>query len=188
MSRECLAQIRPLEQGSRGAGEQGTTTPSESHERARATRESSSTFSDGTPIPDEPPADPDEAVIVAEIVPTEIGTAARPTPVRAEPAHKTTVRMVLGDAGYPQATVDQLARQVAKLAGKHPPDLIAEALREWDRRPDVKPAFLGSVLGDVVKTRRARPTAPKSTTDERIAAAQALKTSTATGFPLRSIE
>lgn len=144
------------EQGNRGTGEQ-TTTSSESHDRGRAARESSSTFSDGTPIPEEPPTDDPVETIPDVVAPTEIGTAARARLVRAEPAHRSTVRMVLGGAGYPAATIDQLARQVAKLTGKHPPELIAEALREWDRRPDVKPAFLGSVLGDVVKAQRAEP-------------------------------
>lgn len=139
-------------------------------------RESSSTFSDGTPIPEEPPAGPGENVVVGEIIPTEIGTAARPRAPRAEPAHKSTVRLVLGGADYPDATINQLAVQVAKLAGKHDAELIAEALREWDRRPPgTLPAYLPNVLGDVVKARRARPTTRKSTTDERMAAVQALK-------------
>lgn len=146
------------EQGSRGTGEQTTTA----RERARAPRESSSTFADGTPIPPEPPHDSDEHVVVAEIVPTEIGTASTPRTPKPSPAHKTTVRTILGGAGYPDTTITQLATQVGKLAGKHDAELIAEALREWDRRPDVKPAFLGSVLGDVVKARRARPDQPKS--------------------------
>ncbi len=146
------------EQGNRGTGEQTTTA----RERARAPRESSSTFADGTPIPPEPPHDSDEHVVVAEIVPTEIGTASTPRTPKPSPAHKTTVRTILGGAGYPDTTITQLATQVGKLAGKHDAELIAEALREWDRRPDVKPAFLGSVLGDVVKARRARPDQPKS--------------------------
>ncbi|MEJ9078829.1 hypothetical protein WKY82_10445 [Gordonia malaquae] len=164
------------EQRNRGTGEQTTTA----RERARAPRESSSTFADGTPIPPEPPHDSDEHVVVAEIVPSEIGTAATLRTPKPSPAHKTTVRTILGGAGYPDTTITQLATQVGKLAGKHDAELIAEALREWDRRPDVKPAFLGSVLGDVVKARRARPAAPKSTTDERMAAVQALKRPAAT--------
>ncbi|GAC81680.1 hypothetical protein SAMN04488550_4162 [Gordonia malaquae] len=152
----------PQEQGKgnrgSGTGEQTTTA----RERARAPRESSSTFADGTPIPPEPPHDSDEHVVVAEIVPTEIGTAATPRTTSPGNAAKTTVRTILGGAGYPDSTIQQLATQVSKLSGKHEPELIAEALREWDRRPNVKPSFLGSVLGDVVKARRARPDQPKS--------------------------
>ncbi|WP_411815691.1 hypothetical protein [Gordonia sp. SND2] len=132
---------------------------------------SSSTFSDGTPIPPEPPADhrgpaTDGTAALAydaEIIPLETGTAAKPKPARAEPVHRTFVRTILGGAGYPRATIDQLATQVAKLSGKHPTDLIADALREWDRRPaGTIPAHLPTVLGDVVKARRAHPEAPKS--------------------------
>ena len=142
------------EQGNRGAGEQTTIA---------RTREPSSTFADGTPIPPEPPADPShDDVVIAEIVPTEIGTAATPRTTLPGNAAKTTVRTILGGAGYPDSTIQQLATQVSKLSGKHEPELIAEALREWDRRPNVKPSFLGSVLGDVVKARRARPDQPKS--------------------------
>ena len=120
-------------------------------DRTYVTREnaqSSTTFSDGYPIPPEPP--------------TEIGTAARPRDPEPSSVHESFVRTILGGAGYPRSTIRQLAVQVAKLSGHHPRDQIEEAIREWDRRPDAKPAWLGSILGDVVKAQRAKPAAPKS--------------------------
>lgn len=135
-------------------------------ERNTHTTESSSTFADGTPIPDEPP-------------PTEISAS---TPPRQQPgsAARTVVRQELGTAGYPRKTLDRLAVQVGRLAHQGlADDVIRESLREWERRSGAKPEWLETIAGDVVQGRRARAAParvkPVSTTDARIAAAQALK-------------
>lgn len=137
-------------------------------------RSSSSTaFADGTPIP-EPPA--------------EIETAAHATPPVPSSAARTVVRQELGANGYPRRTLDRLAVQVGKLGAEGiADDVIRESLREWERRTGARPEWLAAIAGDVVQARRARaaPHVPASTTDARIAAAQALKTNV---HPLRGLE
>lgn len=116
-------------------------------------RESSSSFSDGTPIPDEPP-------------PTEI-SASPPPPQSPTSAARTVVRQELGTAGYPRKTLDRLAVQVGRLAHQGLADpVIREALREWERRSGAKPEWLESIAGDVVQRHRAT-TAGVTTTPTR---------------------
>ncbi|MGV0159894.1 hypothetical protein ACRU3B_10700 [Mycobacterium colombiense] len=93
------------------------------------------------------------------IVPLYVETGTRPPRRHPSSAAKTVVRQELGDVGYPRTTTDRLAVQVEKLAHEgHPDTLIREALHEWDRREDcTKPEFLATVLGDIVKRRRAVP-------------------------------
>lgn len=145
---------------------------------ARETTSSSSSFSDGTPIP-EPPS--------------EIETASRPTSPRPGNAARTLVRQELGDAGYPHRTIDRIAVQAGRLAAEGTADdVIREAVRVWDHTPNAKPEWLSSIAGDVVQNRRSRA-APASaarpaTTDTRMAAAQALKQRPDNVHPLRGLE
>lgn len=117
---------------------------------------SSSSFADGVPIPDEPPA--------------EIETAARrsraPTPTDSA---RTLVRFVLGDAGYPRRHLERLAVQVDRLARQHQPEpVIREALIEFDRDPTARPEHLESICGDIVKRERGqRNSTRKPTKAER---------------------
>ena len=128
-----LARIREdsrLEQGNRGTGEQTTT----------ARREA--------------PLEPSNVVVE----PAHIDNPAKPTKRHPSSGAQTVVRQVLGKS-YPRTTVERLAIQVEKLAHEgHPDALIRQALTEWDQRADcTKPEFLPTVLGDVVKRSRARP-------------------------------
>lgn len=128
-------------------------SPTDDDSRNVATRESSSSFSDGTPIPDEPP-------------PTEI-SASTPPPQSPTSAARTVVRQELGTAGYPRKTLDRLAVQVGRLAHQGLADpVIREALREWERRSGAKPEWLESIAGDVVQRHRAT-TAGVTTTPTR---------------------
>jgi hypothetical protein len=111
----------------------------------------------------EPPHDPDAEPrdVVVENPPTFVEVPNHRTRPRPSSAARTVVRQVLGHAGYPDSTIDQLAVQVTKLAREGQPDtLVREALAEWDRRPaGTKPAYLSAILGDLVKTARAVPAA-----------------------------
>lgn len=81
---------------------------------------------------------------------------------------------MLGDTGYPRTTIDRLAVQVGELAREgHPEPRIREALVEWDRRSgDMKPEYLPTVLGDVVKRSRAAPGSPGGATNKLRATAE----------------
>ncbi len=121
------------------------------------------TGEDEAPLPPEPPPGPYDAQateIVVDNPPASIEIANRPAKAQPSSAAKTVVRQELGGANYPNATVDRLATQVEKLIREQQPDqLIREALREWDRRPNCsKPEFLPTVLGDVIKASRSADT------------------------------
>ena len=137
-------------------------------QRAQARTSSSTAFADGTPIPDAP--DPE--------VPTAIETRSRPPKQRPTDGARTLVRQALPNAEYDRNWLDRLAIAVDKLrrAGRDP-DLIREALHEWDQRSDIRtPEGLASVANDIAKRARSRPPGPgPSTTDARFAAGQALK-------------
>lgn len=112
-----------------------------------AAREVSSSFADGTPIP-EPPA--------------EI-SASQPKPAQPGSAARTVVRQELGKSGYPRKTMDRLAVQVERLARQGiADDVVRESLREWERRSGARPEWLESISGDVVQARRSQgsPSAP----------------------------
>lgn len=99
----------------------------------------------------------DDDVITDEPPPLE--TTNRRTPRRPSSAARTVVRQALGNAGYPRTITDRLAVQVDILAHEgHAPNLIHDALREWDTREGCdRPEFLPTVLGDLVKKSRATP-------------------------------
>lgn len=146
------------------SNEASPDSPTDDDLRNVGSRESSSSFSDGTPIPDEPPRGDDREPVMASTnsVPDAIETAARPPRPQPSSAAKTVVRQELG-VDYPRTTVDQLAVGVDRLAHQHiADDVIREALREFERRPGAKPSWLESIAGDVVQNRRSRaaPNAP----------------------------
>lgn len=128
------------------------------------------------PAPPEPADTATEVVVIdpAE-VPAHIDNPARPAKRRPSSAARWLVRNTLG-GDYPNSTIDQLAVQVDKLLAEgKPEDRIRDAIAEWQRRPDrPKPSWLGSIYGDLVQQARAAPA--MSTSDQRFAAAQALKT------------
>ncbi|OBC03350.1 hypothetical protein A5784_14015 [Mycobacterium sp. 852013-50091_SCH5140682] len=111
---------------------------------------------DDYPLPPEPEPDDDYGP-----VPQHVDNAARPTPRQPSQAAKTVVRQTLGSdtlAAYPRTFVDRLARRVEDLTREGQPDaLIRQALIEWDKRPDARPEWLDTVLGDIVKNQRAQP-------------------------------
>lgn len=114
---------------------------------------------DDDPFPDEPELDdPGPASVVAVDAPEFIDA---PSPARQHPsgAALTVTRQTLGEAGYPKTIINRLAVQVGKLAHEgHPDTLIRESLIEWDRRDGpMKPEYLPTVLGDVVKRSRGTP-------------------------------
>ena len=95
-------------------------------------------------------------------------------PTAAE-AHRL-VRSVIG-IDFPGAVLTDLAIRSAELLQQYDQDTLVEALTEWRQRTGIGPGVLPSLVADVVKRRngttraRDRP----STTDQRVAAAQALK-------------
>ena len=109
------------------------------------------------------------------VVPEHIDNGSRPAKRRPSSSAKWLVRNTIGGE-YPNTTIDQLAVQVDKLLAEDKPETrIRETLLAWQSRPDKpRPAWLGSVYGDLVQQSHASP--PRSTSDERAAAVQALKT------------
>jgi len=70
------------------------------------------------------------------------------------------------DEDHPSVIRNQLAQQVRKLLREHvAKDLIREALREWDLRPDAGPPMLPHLVSVAIRRRRA-----KSVQDDRRAA------------------
>lgn len=135
---------------------------------------------DDYPLPPEPDQEPDYGP-----VPQHVDNAARPTPRQPSQAAKTVVRQTLGNNGlaaYPRTFVDRLARQVEDLTREgHPDAVIRQALTAWDARPDARPEWLPTVLGDIVKNQRATPGnngKKLAASDAAFAAAQALKHAT----------
>ncbi len=121
---------------------------------------SSTTFSDGVPIPEPPPTvdDRDRLAPRPDDPATVTIDATQPVPAEPSSAARTVVRQELGTAGYPRRTIDRLAVQVDRLARQGiPDDVTREALREWDRRPGApRPEWLETIASDVVAARRAR--------------------------------
>lgn len=82
---------------------------------------------------------------------------------------------------FPSAVRTSLAIQVGELSREYDEDVLAEALVLWRGKTNVGPGVLPSLVSDVVKRRnghaRAAPRAADkpSTTDARVAQAQALK-------------
>jgi hypothetical protein len=115
----------------------------------------SSTRDPETPPPDEQPSGPpiqrDAARLVRDLVPAD---------------HPATVRTAL-----------RLKASELIHSGTDPDD-VAEALRRWVTKSGIGPGVLASLVSDVVKERSgtaARAGPGRSTTDERVAQAQALK-------------
>jgi len=145
--RECVANPREPSRTvasfparNRGAGEQGNRGSGD----------------DDAP----PPRDSEHgAAVVVESCPDHTDNATRPAKRHPSSAATAVVHQTLGDAGYPRTTIDRLAVQVGELAREgHPAPRIREALVEWDRRSgDMKPEYLPTVFGDIVKRSRAAP-------------------------------
>lgn len=95
------------------------------------------------------------------------------------------VRRVLGET-YPATVCTDLAYKAADLLKQYDEATLVEALTEWRGRTGIGPGVLPSLVSDVVKRRNGHaraapiPTARPSTTDARVAAAQALKAHFAT--------
>ena len=67
------------------------------------------------------------------------------------------------DAEHPLIIRRQLAQQVEKLMREYVSNsLIAEALREWDRRPDAGPPMLPHLVSSAIRLRR-----PQQRQDDR---------------------
>ena len=112
--------------------------------------------------------------VVVDNSPDCVASPARPSRRPVNSAAAAVVRQTLGDAGYPRTTIDRLAVQVGDLAREgHPNSRIREALAEWDRRSgDMKPEFLATVLGDIVKRSRAAPSSAGSAANKLRATAE----------------
>ncbi|MCF8610011.1 hypothetical protein L5G28_07530 [Gordonia sp. HY285] len=143
-------------------------------------------------IPPEPERDdePPTLVPVPDWTPEFVETAARPTrtPEPTDSA-KTLVRLHIGQ-GIPRAVKRQLAEQVDRLGRERGIDRadVEAGLAEWARRPGAGPRLLPNLVADAARARTA-PAASRrpSTTDDRMAAIQALKTATPTQ-PRRELE
>lgn len=113
------------------------------------------------------------------------------------PIQRDAARLVrdIVPAEHPAAVKTSLRLKASELihAGTAPDD-VAEALRRWVDKTGVGPGILPSLVSDVVKERsgasaRAAPGPRRSTTDDRIAAAQALKlVQPPTSFPRGELE
>lgn len=122
----------------------------------------STTFGDGTPIPAPPPDDapgPPRHLAVVD-VPTEIGTAARPSRTPVCDVDRTMVRYAV-PSGLPRQVLTQLAEEVARLRTDRNVAAadIETGLAEWARRPNAGPRLLPNLVADAVR-QRATP-APK---------------------------
>lgn len=139
-SRESSGTLATFPARSRGTGEQGNR---------------------GTGDDDGPPARDSghDAAVVVEHSPEHPASPTRPPRRQPTGPAAAVVLQTLGDAGYPRTTIDRLAVQVGELAREgHPDSRIREALVEWDQRSgDMKPEYLPTVLGDIVKRSRAAP-------------------------------
>ena len=61
------------------------------------------------------------------------------------------------DPSHPRVIVGQLAKQVDKLLRENvAKDLIRDALREWDGRPDAGPPMLPHLVSVVIRRRNAQ--------------------------------
>lgn len=145
-------QVETLGEGYREGFEKGIGYP---HAGARAPSP--------TPTPTPAPATAPDNDTAA---PACIETAARPAKRHPSSSSKTVVRQVLGPNDYDHRTIERLAVAAEKLYAQGKPDaLIREAIAEYDRRDNVRPEWLESIYGDVVKKTRA---APASTIDANV--------------------
>lgn len=112
----------------------------------------------------------------AESSARENGSRGASGPTAAE-AHRL-VRQVIG-TGFPATTCTDLAIRTAELLREYDPNTLVEALTEWRSRTGIGPGVLPSLVADVVKRRNGSTAASSrpSTTDQRVAAVQALKNS-----------
>lgn len=141
------------------------------------------TFADGVPLPPEPDSLPASRALalVAEYVPTEIEPATRRAPPLEIPnAVRTLMRYTL-PPGIPRTVLDDLGTQVTRLVRDRNVDRadIETALRAYGQRSDAGPRLLPHLVADAARARHGaspnRPAYRPSTTDQRVAQAQALK-------------
>ncbi|MBE7193766.1 MAG: hypothetical protein INR66_14940 [Gordonia polyisoprenivorans] len=122
----------------------------------------------------------DRATYVPDATDEDAPVNERPTGPAIAPDAARLVREVI-PANHPDAVKSMLRMRVSEMlkAGTEP-ETVRQGLEAWLAKPGVGPNTLPSFVSDVLKARQPpRPASPvravRSTTDERIAAAQALK-------------